>query len=616
MRKSILLVALMWIGVMLFTLSCEKDLLTPDPVQSAEHLKSSELLSGDSRRACGMTGLMDKLLQDPDYRRFHETKFQRIESGLETRSNDTVRIPVAIHFQGANSQNAACLRLLAGEQIAALNRDFQGRNQDLVQWTGTASNYFPGITAGATRVKFVLATRNHPGGFGLSDGDPAVTINQTNGDFDSRWSGYLNIFVITNADALGYAPLGGEGNGDGVVVDAGAFGTGRACGNVGAQAPFDLGRTLTHEVGHYLLLDHIWGNGCSVDDDVSDTPNQREEYYDCPSLGQSSCGSTDLHMNYMDYVNDACMYMFTAGQTARMEAYLATSLSGIVQKGNSVLTAGDGNNNGGDPTPTCNDGIQNGNETGVDCGGSCGPCTTPQACEAPTGSSATSLNATTVLIEWPEVPDALRYRIQYRRADSNDRWTRRNTWTNSTELTRLSEGATYEYQLRTECRDNGWTDWSALRTFTTGANNPTPSGCQENTINLRLTLDYFGSETTWQLEDERGNILFAGGPYQDGQEGKVIRESFCVSNGCYYFVVFDEYGDGICCDYGNGSYELTDGAGKRIAYSDGYFGYSEEIGFCTFNARQSQAETRQRAPRETEKDAGAKRAQYLRRGID
>jgi len=180
----------------------------------------------------------------------------------------------------------------------------------------------------------------------LQDGDLAVTINKTDGDFDTKWSGYLNFFIQSGTGVLGYAPLGGAGNGDGVVIDATAFGLGGGCGSVRPEAPYTLGRTSTHEVGHYLNLDHIWGDGCGQDDGVADTPNSDQEYYDCPSIGENTCGSVDMHMNYMDYTNDACMYMFSAGQATVCEDYVNASLSILSNNASNVI----GGVNNGDST--------------------------------------------------------------------------------------------------------------------------------------------------------------------------------------------------------------------------------------------------------------------------
>jgi len=85
---------------------------------------------------------------------------------------------------------------------------------------------------------------------------------------------------------------------------------------------YNLGRVAVHEVGHYLGLTHTWdGNtGCDTDDGVADTPVQQHAYEGCPGHPQVSCGSSDMFMNFMDYVNDDCMVMFTQGQMERMIA--------------------------------------------------------------------------------------------------------------------------------------------------------------------------------------------------------------------------------------------------------------------------------------------------------
>jgi hypothetical protein len=172
----------------------------------------------------------------------------------------------------------------------------------------------------------------------------AVTVNGSSNSFDGNWSGYINFFV-RNIGALGFSPLGGNGNGDGVTIDNSAFGSGNGCSGFSPGAPFDLGRTVTHELGHYLDLDHIWGGGCGADDGISDTPNQSNSYGGCPSITNTSCGSTDMHMNYMDYVNDRCMYMFSALQVSRMDNYAINNLQNVI--GNSDVLDCDGSGGGG-----------------------------------------------------------------------------------------------------------------------------------------------------------------------------------------------------------------------------------------------------------------------------
>jgi hypothetical protein len=91
---------------------------------------------------------------------------------------------------------------------------------------------------------------------------------------------------------------------------------------------FNLGRTATHEVGHWFNLRHIWGDMRCGNDQVTDTPPHDASNGGCPSVTHKSrCSGKPFEqwMNYMDYTNDACMYMFTGGQLARMEASMALS---------------------------------------------------------------------------------------------------------------------------------------------------------------------------------------------------------------------------------------------------------------------------------------------------
>ena len=147
---------------------------------------------------------------------------------------------------------------------------------------------------------------------------------------------YLNIWVCNlGSSLLGYAtpPFGNIGSDDGVVIGYNYFGT---QGTV--QSPYNKGRTTTHEVGHWLNLEHLWGGswGSCGNDNVNDTPIQEEENYGCPAFphNANSCGTTnvdgDMFMNYMDYTNDACMNMFTQGQKTRMIAAINQSRQNLL----------------------------------------------------------------------------------------------------------------------------------------------------------------------------------------------------------------------------------------------------------------------------------------------
>ena len=135
---------------------------------------------------------------------------------------------------------------------------------------------------------------------------------------------YLNIWVCQlSGGLLGYAQFpGGPPKTDGVVITHTGFGTKGT-----ASKPFHLGRTATHEIGHWLNLRHIWGDteDCSGSDLVADTPNAEGPNFGTPSFPKISCNNGpngDMFMNYMDYVDDEAMFMFTSQQSERMRATL------------------------------------------------------------------------------------------------------------------------------------------------------------------------------------------------------------------------------------------------------------------------------------------------------
>jgi hypothetical protein len=299
---------------------------------------------------------MNDLNNDPTKRQIHfelQEKFKaelnRMQNNVQYKSansidniNETIRIPVAVHYPsvlpGTSATLKNCLRTLAQTQIDRLNMDYNGTNPDRVNWTPTVAAFYPMVSGlGSMDVEFVLATRNHPAASGIANGTVAVTFGTDflNGnDYDSTWNGYINIVVRYADGNLGYSPLGGyPGNGMTVVIDTEAFGSGNGCTGYVPGAPFNLGRTLTHELGHFFNLDHTFSNSCgtvancaTTGDMICDTPAVTNESYNCPAAGsRAAChGQKALTMNYMDYVNDACMYMFTPGQVTRMQAWYET----------------------------------------------------------------------------------------------------------------------------------------------------------------------------------------------------------------------------------------------------------------------------------------------------
>jgi hypothetical protein len=261
---------------------------------------------------------------------------EMIESGAVDMNKAVVNIPVVVHvLYNTSAQNISDAQIQS--QLAVLNKDFRKLNTD---WSSTPS-VFQSLVADC-EINFCLATRDANGNAhtGINRKSTTKTVfdaelddakSATSGGY-AAWpsSSYLNIWVVpsiksgTNTGILGYAQFpGGPAATDGLVICHNYFGT---TGTV--TAPFNKGRTATHEIGHWLNLYHIWGDdgtSCTGSDQCSDTPNQADENYGCPSFPQASCSNSgDMHMNYMDYVDDACMYMFTTGQKARMQALFAT----------------------------------------------------------------------------------------------------------------------------------------------------------------------------------------------------------------------------------------------------------------------------------------------------
>lgn len=345
---------------------------------------------------------------------------------MQRQANGQIIIPCIVHVVYGNSQeNISDAQIQS--QIDRLNKDYSATNSDYNNVPSTFTN----VRSGDTDIRFELIEikrfSNSRATWGTNDAvksayppiEPARILNMWVADI--------------GGGILGYAQFpGGSPSTDGVVMSPQYFGdaTVSGGGSFYLSAPFNRGRTATHEVGHWLNLRHIWGDGnCSQDDFVNDTPVAGNPNYGCPSAGTNSCsgGLSDMFMNYMDYVDDACMFMFSAGQDARMQATFSSNggRSGFLL--DPVYTPG-----GGSGGNTCND----------------------------------------------------------------------------TEVT------------------------------------------------FALTTDQYGSETSWTIK--QGNTTVASGSGYGANQS--YTETACLPDGDYVFTINDSYGDGICCQYGNGSYSLKNGS--------------------------------------------------------
>lgn len=303
-------------------------------------------MNNPKRRTCGcmihdqilmemVEGYRERRIEIEQSCRLFESDVTRVARAMAT----TITIPVVVHVvYNRDAENISDAQIAS--QIRILNEDFGGTNTDINQ----VPDFFKPLV-GNSHIQFELAKRDPEGKatngitrtrttrsafpidefIGTGTIEP-VKFNATGGK--DVWSSdkYLNMWVCNlSGGLLGYAQFpGGAAETDGVVMGHQYF------GDIGTAStpPFNRGRTTTHEVGHYFNLRHIWGDDqnladpCSLSDFVSDTPNQDVPTWGIPTHPRRSCGSNDMFMNFMDYTDDAGMFMFSIGQVARMQAAL------------------------------------------------------------------------------------------------------------------------------------------------------------------------------------------------------------------------------------------------------------------------------------------------------
>jgi hypothetical protein len=413
------------------------------------------------RRCASFEHLQQQLATDPlmaqrmqDIEQFTRSYAAQHQSDIMLRGTPVYTIPVVVHvLWNTSSQNISDAQIQS--QIDALNRDYQLLNAD----TGSVPSAFKSFVADL-QIQFCMAKRDPSGAAttGIlrkqttktsfsADNDDAKS-NTTGGDNAWPAGSYLNLWVVPDITSggqtgiLGYAQFpGGAAATDGVVIGYKYFGT---TGTV--VAPFNKGRTATHEIGHWLNLRHIWGDeaACAADDLVGDTPLQADKNFGCPAFPKvDACtgGNGVMFMNYMDYTDDACMYMFTNGQKSRMYGVLASGGA------RAAITTSLG-------------------------------CTPPSGtgCTAPAGLTASSITTTSAGLSWSAVSGAISYDVDYK-ATSSSTWINVTTGTTATSVSKtgLTAATTYDWRVRTNCASSSSAYSSAQ--FTTSR---ASSGCVSN----------------------------------------------------------------------------------------------------------------------------------------
>ncbi|HEX8529893.1 MAG TPA: zinc metalloprotease, partial [Cytophagales bacterium] len=276
------------------------------------------------------------------------------ESVARQRSGRTtatiVTIPVVVHVVH-NGEQVGQGRNLSAEQVQS---QLQVLNEDFRRSSGTPG--FNENPIGAdVEIEFCLASLDPQGRNMTERGIDRVSRTQASwsrNEIESNlkpstiWdpNKYYNIWVLDFAAAddqlVGYAQFpsrsnlrglsedGGPASTDGVVIRYTSFGSVTKGNFPVLQAPYNRGRTLSHETGHWLGLRHIWGDGPCADDYCADTPPQSSESRGCSVGRTSNCNGTvytNLVQNYMDYSDDACMNIFTRDQKTRMRQVMELS---------------------------------------------------------------------------------------------------------------------------------------------------------------------------------------------------------------------------------------------------------------------------------------------------
>ncbi len=540
----------------------------------------------------------EKFLQDNNPKRMTEAQFEAwlaplVKKHKATRTTSKVAatiitIPVVVHVIHSGQAIGTAPNITDAQvqsQITILNQDFR-------RMIGTPG-YNTNQIGADIEIEFVLALQD-------PNGNPTNGIDRVN-LCQSSWNPeeieatvkpvtiwdptqYLNMWSLkfTPSELLGYAQPpnasglsglpdnGGDTNTDGVVSGYNYFGSiAYNDSSFLLAAPYNKGRTMTHEVGHWLGLIHIWGNADCGTDYCDDTPVHHDRNFDCPT--KLSCNSTTVNEmveNYMDYTDDACMNIFTQNQKDRITVIINNSA-----RRNSLKTSTKA-------APIAL--FANDAEVKIE-GGLCvintqnADCNTPP----PANKQVTIYNRGTATL----TAVTLNYTIN---GGSNQTYTWNGSLAlNKSETVTLPNSIAYGILNVSVATTNGGSDQRAgNNTATVTFIAPSfPENYNFNTYTFTLQQDKWGSETTWNLKNGAGTTLYSGGPYTDETTiPAIISQPWTLTNNqCYTFTINDSEGDGICCgtESGNGYFNIksTDGTIEILSGTD--FGYGKVKSFTT-----------------------------------
>ena len=385
---------------------------------------------------------------------------------------------------------------------------------------------------------------------------------------------YMNMWSVNFSDnsLLGYAQFpsgsglaglnasGGSAFTDGVVANYSTFGSiALNDGSFLLNAPYNLGRTMTHEVGHFLGLRHIWGDANCGTDHCADTPTANTFNYGCPTV--IDCNHTG-HEMVKNYTDDACMNIYTINQKDRIttvmnvsprRASLKTSVKDIAIP----LFANDA-------------------ELKLE-----GVCTASGSQTCSTGGGPTlkvtiynrgTANLTSAVIAY-NIDGGTTYTYNWSGSLATHRFATFNM-----PVTNATNGV-LNAAITTA---NGIVDQRATNNSVSTYYEIPGAPPSFNFVNVvyRLQKDTYGSETTWTLQNAAGTTLYSGGPYTDTSAlPPLLTFNWTLTNNtCYKFTINDSFGDGICCNYGAGYYDIKSTTGT-VVISGATFTNSENKSF-------------------------------------
>lgn len=492
---------------------------------------------------------------------------------ISRSTSNIITIPVVIHVihdgdAVGNGENLADAQIIS--QLTVLNQDFR-RAAETHGWNNNP-------VGADTEIEFCLAQRD-PNGlattgivrYNMGDGNGfEVSELDSNVKPNTIWdpTRYLNIWVVKDiyrqisnflvlqsayttyptASGLEGIDVNVDADKDGIVIASKYFGTEEIFPNGDYADDRNLGRTVTHEVGHYLGLMNIWGDGdCSMDDYCADTPESADGNLGCPTDVVDSCPDNpgvDMFQNYMDTTNDACQNIFTADQKARMLTVLQ----------NSPRRATLGNSDG------CQTGITYNNDGAIKIDN-----VAVNICNNTYSISVSVINAGYN----PLTSASMHYTVE--RIQNNTYIPVLNgdyPWTGSLnykeeQLIQLPYNTTAtapvgNYRVTLSLTSvNGGTDQTTLNnTSVRNFSIVDPLLAVTETVYISVKADQWGNEVSWKLYDgSHTNVLLQSDTFTDAQ--LQIKSYNVTVNNCYIFEIKDSYGDGICCSEGNGFYAIT-----------------------------------------------------------